>query len=169
MNSDILKANSIAQTFAEKNRIFFWQDIHKCIGKKSILPSKIDGETDSNKIANNFACKYEELYNTVSFYQIEINELIQNVTSNMKHRCIEGGCKSQHHISVINIESAMKHIKSNKKDGFDDLSTSHLIHASSVSNIGPTYVTSYVTFFYSNVTPWFFTQSISIFKVDPHC
>ena len=131
MNSDILKANSIAQTFVENK---FWQDIHKCIGKKSISPNNIDGETDSNKIALGIL-KYEELYNTVSFNQIEMNELMQNVTSNMKHSCIEGGCNSQHHISASNIESTMKHIKSNKKDGFDDLSTCHLIHASSVLNI----------------------------------
>ena len=64
-----------------------------------------------------------------------MNELMQNVTSNINYRCIKGGCNSQHHISVTNIESAMKHIKSNKKDGFDDVSTSHLIHASSVLNI----------------------------------
>ena len=58
-----------------------------------------------------------------------MNELMQDVTSDIKHRCIEGGCNSQHHISVNhNIESAMKHIKSYKKDGFDDVSTSHLIH-----------------------------------------
>ena len=140
-------------------------NIHKFIGKKSISPNNIDGETESNKIGNNFACKCEELYNTVSFIQIGMNELMQNVSSDIKHRCIEGGCNSQHHISVTNIESAMKHIKSNEKDGFDDVSTSHLIHASSVLNI---HISLYVTF-YSNVTPWFFTQSISFFKVNPHC
>ena len=67
-----------------------------------------------------------------------MNELMQNVTQIIHrciHRCIEGGCNSQHHISVTNIESAMKHIKSNTKDGFDDVSTSHLIHASSVLKI----------------------------------
>ena len=135
INSDILKSNSIAQTFAENDPSKFWQDIHKFIGKKSISPNNSDGETDSNKIANNFACKYEELYNTVSFNQIEMNELMENVTSDIKHRCIEGGCNSQHPISVTNIESAMKHIKSNKKDGFDDVSTSHLMHVSSDLNI----------------------------------
>ena len=130
-----MKSNSIGKTFAENDPSKFWQDIHKFIGKKRISPNNIDGETDSNKIANNIACKYEELYNTVSFNQIEMNELMENVTSDIKHRCIEGGCNSQHHISVTNIESAMKHIKSNKKDGFDDVSTSHLIHASSVLSI----------------------------------
>ena len=134
INSDIFKSNSIAQTFTENDTSKFWQDIHTFIGKKSILPNNIDGENDSIKIANNFACKYEELYNTVSFNQIEMNDSMQNVTSDIKHRCIEGGCYSQHHISVTNIESAMKHIKSNKKDGFDDVSTSYLINASSVFN-----------------------------------
>ena len=132
INSYILKSNSIAQTFAKNDPSKFWQDIHTFIGKKSISPNNIDGETDSNKIANNFACKYEELYNTVSFNQIVMNKLMQNVTSDIKHRCIDDGCNSQHHISVTNIESAMKHIKSNKKDGFHDVSTSYLIHASSV-------------------------------------
>ena len=132
INSDILKSNSIAKTFAENDPSKFWQDIHQFIGKTL---NNIDGETDSNEIANNFACKNEKSYNTVSFNKIEMNELMQDVTSDIKHRCIEGGCNSQHQISVTNIESAIKHIKSNKKDGFDDVSTSHLIHASSVLNI----------------------------------
>ena len=74
------------------------KDIHNLTGKKRISPNNIDGETDGDKIANNFAGEYEELYNTVSFDQIEINELLQTVSSDIKHGCIGGGCNSQHHI-----------------------------------------------------------------------
>ena len=33
--------------------------IHKLTGKKRISPNNIDGETDGDKIANNFAGEYE--------------------------------------------------------------------------------------------------------------
>ena len=164
INSDILKSNSIAQHFAENDPSKFWQDINKFIGKKSISPNNIDGETDSNKIANNFACKYEKLYNMVSFNQVEMNELMQNVTSDNKHICIEGGCNSQHHISVTNIESAMKHIKSNKKDGFDDVSTSHLIHASSVLNIHMSLLFTAMLHHGFSPSPFRFSKLIHIVK-----
>ena len=57
IKSDILKSNSIAQTFAENDPSKFWQAIHEFIGKKK-SSDNIDGETYSNKIANNCACNY---------------------------------------------------------------------------------------------------------------
>ena len=41
INSDIMKSNSIAQTFGENDPSKFWQDIHKFIGKASILPNNM--------------------------------------------------------------------------------------------------------------------------------
>ena len=69
INSDIVKSNSIAKTFAENDPSKFWQDINKFIGKKSISPNNIDGETDSNKRPRAL-----KLVNSIAKYQLQVSQ-----------------------------------------------------------------------------------------------
>ena len=69
------------------------------------------------------------MYNSVSYAEDDMSTLKEIVENKILSSCGNNLCTFDHHISVENIVSAIKHIKPVKHDGSDNVSTDRIINA----------------------------------------
>ena len=107
----------------------FWTESKKInsVGKPS--PSSVDGKTGDPAIASVFAKNYSSLYNSVSFDQSAMSRLESDLNDQIGSRCCGSDCYCSHFVSVMDIRSAIKFLKSGKSDGV--LSTDYILNAGS--------------------------------------
>jgi hypothetical protein len=123
----------MAEQIRSKNTKDFWKDVKKMKGSQNSVPNKIDDTNGSQNIANLFASKFSQLYNSVSYDHSNMLELKSCVSDDIKHKCKSSQCstKCTHHIKCITVDDVkrgIKQLKHDKKDGTMNLYTNHLIN-----------------------------------------
>ena len=56
-----------------------WSEVKRIGGCKTTVTPSLDGETDDVRIANVFACKYNALYNCVSYDSNDLNAIKREI------------------------------------------------------------------------------------------
>ena len=116
-NQDKIRAQKLAEAISINHTRDFWREVKKMKHNPNIIPCAVDGVSDSHDIANNFAKKYDALYNSVSYDETEmiklnsdIDMLIQSkFPSNMSHPVND---KYNHfNVSVDQVKTAVKRLK----------------------------------------------------------
>ena len=88
-------------------------------------PSNLmDGITDESEIANHFAVKYEQLYNSLTADPVKLQDISDRIKRDL---CNEGG---DSFVTVTELKDAIKKLKHAKSDGDVGFYSSHLIYAS---------------------------------------
>ena len=128
-NNETNKANAMARSFLKNNSQDFRSAVRKEHKKTRNIITNIDGIDNVQGNANLFAEKYDDLYNSVSYDVDDMSTLKETVENKILCSCGNNLCTSDHHISVENIASAIKHIKPGEHDGSDNVSTDHIINA----------------------------------------
>ena len=82
-NQDKLKSGKMASCILENRSRDFWSEVRKVRGVKSCPTSRVDGVEGNDAVCELFRSKYEELYNSVSFEQSDIDVLRDDVCSTM--------------------------------------------------------------------------------------
>ena len=120
------KQNIVMQRFADSiigNRYRdFWSEVRKINGKSHALANVVEGISDAQGIANMFASKFQNLYNSVSYDRVKMDDIKRELSNDIAAR-------GQEHIVQIYAEDvcdAVNKMKYNKNDGSNDLSTNHL-------------------------------------------
>ena len=103
----------------------FWSAVRKEHKKPRNIINNIDGIDNVQGIANLIAEKYDDLYNSASYDVDDMSTLKETVENKILCSCGNNLCTSDHHISVENIASAIKHREPGKHDGSDNVSTDH--------------------------------------------
>ena len=75
-SSDLLRNKSVARAISKKNSQNLWCEAYKITRNNSTVPNCIDNVSGSEEISNLFLNKYSALYNSVSFEQEAINDLL---------------------------------------------------------------------------------------------
>ena len=119
-----IRKEKLAECIADNQSRDFWKEIHKIghVGKNSTVA--VDGISDSALVANMFADKYQNLYNSVPFDSAEMNQIVASVNNNISKNCNQDDNNAL--FSREEISKAISNLKSNKSDGSCDLSTNHL-------------------------------------------
>ena len=99
----------------------FWKEVKRIRGRTYNVSSVVGGQSSSADIANTFASKYSDLYSCIS-YDIEDMELIcSELNMSVKNDGYDGASA----VNVNDIMSAIRKLKSGKRDGSLGLCTDH--------------------------------------------
>ena len=77
----------------------------------------IDKAVGGNEICDLFSYKYQSLYNSVSYNQDDLNEVVKKLDSLTNNVCSKDHCYNSHSINVSMVTSAFELLKHNKSDG----------------------------------------------------
>ena len=129
-DTDRLILNETAQQLASKSFREFWKTMKKLKGTNKISSNVIDGECNSQNIANNFKDIYNDLFNSVE--DKDFNKVINEVDELVSNRCNNDQCESSncHNISKELLIKAVNSLKKDKNDETYYLSSNHIIYSS---------------------------------------
>ena len=128
-NNNNIRSERMAKSLAESNSRNFWSEVKAIKGKNCAkLPSNVDNVTGNDKIAQVFANKFENVFNSVGYNSDECKDVL-------------GEC---HKRSVLlsdveindclmtkdDIKKAVSKLKSGKSDGDIGMFSDHVIHGS---------------------------------------
>jgi Reverse transcriptase (RNA-dependent DNA polymerase) len=122
-NSDIVRQRFASAIVENRNRDF-WHEVKKVCGKSDIQRT-VDGQTQSDSIANIFANKYEELYMSDGYDEVEMDGLRRDIEDTVNEIGYDSNCI----IKFANIINAVSKLKPGKHDGHFGLSSDHVSNA----------------------------------------
>ena len=124
---DRYAAMKMAEAYMQKDQTDFWRAVKSKTKHKQSLPSSIDDVSGDKDIADMFADKYEELYNSACSSDVQLEEINDHLNDLIKSRCMQNNCRSNHTITVEQVAEGVKLLKSNKKDGCTGHNSNHII------------------------------------------
>ena len=101
-----------------------WSEVNKVRNKKFTFSNNIDDIQGDDNIAELFSEKYAILYNSVTYEQTVMDELLRTNEKDVKSHCVSATDDNYIHTHVINVDqvtSAVHKLKSGKFDCIDDL------------------------------------------------
>ena len=108
-----LRRERMGDLMLERDNRNFWKEVGKIAHKKNVVAPVVDGVAADNEIAEVFAHKYSQLYNSVPSdtndmreIENELNEALENAAS-----------ATDFVVSASELDSAIKKLKSQKHDG----------------------------------------------------
>ncbi len=93
-------------------------------------PMCVDNETEDTLIANILNIKYNNLYNTLPYDEVEMNYIKDNI-----QRCIQQNKDKVYDINVDDVKKAVKHLKIAKGDGKEGIFNDNIIHAPHILHV----------------------------------
>ena len=100
-----------------------WWDVEKMKPKTSMMFSTVDGNDDSESIANMSSDKYSMLYNSVPYNREEMRRIESEVLSRVERCSDHSYC-----ITVQDVMNAVTHLKLCKSDGSEGLFSDHFMN-----------------------------------------
>ena len=129
-NEDACRARSMADALLQNRSRDMWNEVCKVSSKKTMTASRIDGTDGDAAIADVFASKAEELFNSVSYDREKMITLLQGLDDDIEQKCVQtADCYHPHSISVADVEQALKCLKQGKKDGTCEFGSDFLLNA----------------------------------------
>lgn len=129
-NSDITKAEKIADYLLNNKNNNFWAEVKKIKKCKTSNATTVDGVTGPVNISNLFCEKYKSLYNSVSYDEDDMCNMLDDLSHGIKHKCKYGNCYNDHLITVNDVQNGLNRLKKKKGDGQTDYMSDHLLNAS---------------------------------------
>ena len=120
-------ATKMANSLASSDKRDLWVETKKVNNAGRPCPSTVDGATGEKPIADVFASKYEELYNSVSYSQSDMDRLQDDIAARINDTCCEGKCGKSHLVTPDAVDGALRKLNKGKSDGV--ISTDHLIQS----------------------------------------
>jgi hypothetical protein len=121
-----LRFERMAQNFEHAtDKTDFWTQVKKMRSSAGQHPSSVDGAVEENDIANVFSGKYEILYNSVGYDEVQLEDTRLHVN----RLIVQHGNNDCHSISVDDVRNGASGLKRNKNDGAAGLYTDHVKNA----------------------------------------
>ncbi len=122
-----LRKHKIATAFLSSNKRNFWKEISKIRGSSKRIASIIEGCSDNISIADCFAHKYKQLFNSVHAHD-DMVHLYDNVCCDLynmykQKQMLDDQCLI---IPFDIVDKSIKGMKSGKSDGFEGLTSDYL-------------------------------------------
>ena len=125
-NSQLLKNRAMARAIAQRNSRELWTEANK--SSKSHATNCMDDVTGSEQITKIFSDKYCELYNSVSYENLQLANIISDNTIDVKMYCmhehnstctVNESITHTHSVTPDMVQSAINKIKPGKSDCTD--------------------------------------------------
>ena len=123
---DDLRRQRLAEAISNNSQRHLWRETKRMTPRSNIMSSVIDGEVNSDDIAEVFAKKYEALYQSVPTDQNEINKIMDELQSRILCESSISECR----LNVCDIDGAIKKLNKGKGDGSNGFYSDHLILSS---------------------------------------
>ena len=94
----------------------FWDEVKKKQSGGSASPTIVDEVQGDSEICNLFSQKYEELYQSVSYNENEMNVLMHELDVLSNDKCSNGQCYSEHAVHVGDVRRCIEMLKRGKAD-----------------------------------------------------
>lgn len=123
-NRDNIKKQNMARAISENNSRNFWSESRKTRNKNRLTTKNVDNVSSDEDIAQLFACKYKQLYNSVNYSDIDLINMFKNNMSDIKTKCAvehDNSSIHTHEITVEQVQCAINKMKSGKSDTLDGL------------------------------------------------
>ena len=121
------RAQKIAESILQSNNCQFWAKVKKLNSSKCKYPTCVDGVSGTKDICEVFVNKYKTLFNSLSYDDIEIDD-IRNEIKNKMQLCSDGKCYNNHQISYDMVCKAISRFKMCKSDGSSEQTSDHFIN-----------------------------------------
>ena len=128
-HEEAMRSLKMAQGFCSHNKRDFWSEIKKCKGGRVSCPTCVDGVTGDDGINDLFSSKFEELYSSVPYDNVQMNDLLNDLEANISNHAHDP-LSDCHDVHVHDVVRAVKKLKAGKNDGHRGLFTNHVIHGS---------------------------------------
>ena len=124
--------NRIAQSFTQTKMDDFWRSVSKIRSNMKSIVSQTYGFTRDLDILFVFTNTYNCMYNSVSYKEHDITELLHETSDDIANKChgvnINNG--HLHYFNVDTIISSVKKLRIGKSDGFDGLTSDYILNGS---------------------------------------
>ena len=125
-----LQKEAMAKAISENNSRQLWTEVRKIRNKNSSTINCIDDITGNSCIAELFSKKYNELYNSVSYEEQEMNDLMSVNKKDVEIFCVNSIddtlYKHTHKISLAEVQAAVQKLKVGKSDCVDGFVSDNL-------------------------------------------
>jgi hypothetical protein len=115
----------VASALLEDGGRNFWSEIKRIRSKKENVSRSVDGLSEADSIAKLFAAKYRELYTSVPYNEIEMQEIIGGVQAQLANTTFSQDCI----FNFNDVKTAVSKLKAHKSEGSSDFTSDHIIHA----------------------------------------
>ena len=109
---DKLQSGKLAQSLLDKNVKSFWHDVRKIKGQSKAIPGSVDNVSGDCNIANLFAGKFCDLFNSVGYDYDALSEVKQKVEMNCSKHSLQNS-----KFMYNDVVSAVKNLSTGKSDG----------------------------------------------------
>ena len=133
--SQLLKNRAMARAIAQRKSRELWTEVNKLKSSKSYSTNCMDDVISSEQIAKIFSDKYCELYNSVSYENLQLANIISDNTVDVKMYCmtehnftctIIKSITHTHSVTPDMVQSAINKIKPGKSDCTDGMLSDNL-------------------------------------------
>ena len=136
------KKQSMARAIAFNNSRDLWTETRKIRKKLSASPNCMDNVTSNENISELFAGKYCDLYNSVSFNDDELEDILNVNAYDVQVKCtddivtvLSDNYIHTHSIYVELVSNAINHLKLDKNDCVDGLSSNNFKNGTHLLNV----------------------------------
>jgi len=119
----------MAQSLSTGGARDLWVEAKKRKSGGRSLPTVVDGVEGVEDVCALFKDKYEALYNSVSYKQGDMNDLLNDVSNKVSDMCNSGQCRNHHAMNVGDVKYAVKKLKAGKSDANVSLNSDNFIFA----------------------------------------
>ena len=128
------RAQKMANSILQSNNRQFWTEVKKLNSSKCKFPTCVDGASGTKDISKVFVNKYKTLFNSVSYGDLEMADIKNEIKNKMK-LCSDGKCYNNHQISYDMVCKAISRLKMCKSDGSSEQTSDHFINGTKKANV----------------------------------
>ena len=127
-NQEKLTASKMADALLSKRERDFWTEVNKkCKGAHSSV-NYVDDACGDEEIGELFSQRFNELYNSVSFEQPDLDEVMRRVNAAVMRQCSQGSCYCDHRVNVNDVKKACRSLKGAKSDVREGITSDCFVH-----------------------------------------
>ena len=103
-NNELLRKSAMARVISYKKSRNLWSEVNKVRSKKSTISNNIDDIQGDDNIAELFSEKYVILYNSVTYEQTVMDELLCTNEKDVISHCVSATDDNDVYTHVINVD-----------------------------------------------------------------
>ena len=128
-NQEKLSAHKMADALLARRERDFWTEVKKKSKGAQASANYVDDAQGDEEIGQLFSDRFNQLYNSVSFEQQDMDELLRKVDAAKLQQCSQGSCYCSHKVNARDVSKAIGSLKAAKSDVCEGITSDCFIYA----------------------------------------